>query len=99
MAIRFSRHLIQHGTCIPLGMGEKVLERLVIAIGNDFLHAFHVFAPGLHQALKIMTGLAGPRTSPAPEVHTEAFREVLKPLPHPFERGWNIGDLLGLTSL
>jgi len=32
-------------------------------------------------------------------VHIEAFREMLKTLPHPFERGWNIGGLLGLTSL
>lgn len=76
-----------------------MLERLVVAIGNGFLHAFHVFAPGLHQALKILAGLARPGTSPTPEVQTEAFREILKPLSHPFERGWNIGDLLGLTSL
>jgi hypothetical protein len=99
MAVRFSRHLIQHGTGIPVGIGEKVLERLVVAIGNGFLHPFHVFATRLHQTLKILAGLDGHRTSPAPEVHIEAFREVLKPLSHPFKRGWNIGGLLGLTSL
>ena len=43
--------------------------------------------------------LARPGTSPTPEAQAEAFREILKPLSHPFERGWNIGDLLGLTSL
>ena len=72
-----------------------MLERLVVAIGHDFLHALHIFASCLHQALQILPGLGEPRTRPTPEVLFKALREILKPKAHPFERGWDIGDLLG----
>ena len=46
-----SRARFQHGPSIPVGLGEKVLEGLILAIRHDFLHALHVLAVGLHQAL------------------------------------------------
>ena len=87
MAIRFDCHLIQHGTSIPLGIGKKVVERLIVAVWHDLLHALHVFATGLHQALQVLLSLGTDRARPAPEMRLEALGEILKPKPHPFEPG------------
>jgi len=83
MAVRLYGHLVQHGTSIPVGVGEKVLERLVVAIGHDFLHALHVFCavPASDPAGTAKPG--GHRARPTPEVLLEALGEFLKSEAHP----------------
>src|SRR5262249_8413102 len=57
MAIGVPRNLSQDGPCIPLRMGDEMLERLVVAMRYDFFHAFDVFATRLRQSLKIVPSL------------------------------------------
>jgi hypothetical protein len=59
MAVRFHGHLIQNRTSIPLGIGDKVMERLVLTIGHNFLHAL--------QALQVHLSLENNTTRPAVE--------------------------------
>src|SRR5215211_7115463 len=99
MAIRISGYLIQHGTSLPFRIRDKVLDGLVVAVGHDLLHAFHVFATCLHQALQVDLSLARNGAGPTQKVLPETLREALKPMSHLFERGWDIGNLLGFTSL
>jgi hypothetical protein len=73
MAVRFHRHLVQHGASLPFGLGDKVVERLVITARHDFLYALYVFATGLHQALEVLLDLGGNRTRPALKVRREAL--------------------------
>lgn len=99
MAVRLRRYLIQDATSVPFGMREEVLERLVIAIRDHFLHALHIPATGLYQSLEVLFGLLTDRAGPTLKVREKALNEIVKPKPHPFKWRWGIGRLLGLTSL
>jgi hypothetical protein len=54
--IRFLSHLIQDGAMFPLGLGEHVLQTLVIGSCNHFFHPFHVLSGRLHQTIEIVCG-------------------------------------------
>jgi hypothetical protein len=98
MAIRISRHLIQDIASLPCGIGNEVLEGLVATVGHDLLHAFHIFATRLHQALQVDMSLEGNGAGPSKEIPSEAIDEIMEPKPHLLDWGWDIGRLLGFTS-
>ena len=41
---------------IPRGVGQKILQHLVVAVRNRFDHALHVALLRLHQAAQILLG-------------------------------------------
>ena len=62
---RFARHLRQRGLHptghfvhdelpVPDGLADKMVQRIVAGIGQAFVHALHVAAAGMKQALDIL---------------------------------------------
>jgi hypothetical protein len=70
--IGFLGHLIQDRTMIPLGLGEHVLETLVVGTCNRFFHPFHVLSVRLHQTVEIVCGTMKYRPCLAAEVGFES---------------------------
>jgi len=62
---------------IPRGLGEQVLQALLIGAGNPLFHAFHVLSVRLHQTVEIVCGSRKYRPCRAAKVGSKSG---LKPL-------------------
>jgi hypothetical protein len=49
-------HSVHDSSMIPGGMRQKVLQHLIVTIGNCFDHTLHVALVRLHQPVKILLG-------------------------------------------
>ena len=56
--VSLPRHSVHDSSMIPGGMRQKVLQHLIVTIGNRFGHPFHVALVRLHQAVEILLGRA-----------------------------------------
>ena len=57
--VRVGRDPIHDRAIVPRGVGQKILQHLVVAVGDRLNHALHVAFVRLHQAAKILLGRPG----------------------------------------
>lgn len=50
----YAGHLIHHDAIMPRGVRQKILQHLIVAVGNRFGHALHIAFVRLHQAAQIL---------------------------------------------
>lgn len=74
--------LIQDSAFVPAGVGEEVLQHLIVALGHDLGHALHVLTPCLHPAAQILLRLREYVARAQSKVIGEAVTKVQRALTH-----------------